>query len=205
MFCCQRVVGICYRPPDQSDFFERLEEILNVSNYVLGQELIILGDLNTDMLKKDSPVFKHFSSFCKSYALKQIIVDPTRITPKSRTIIDIILVSDTSKTFKSGVLEVGLSDHNMIYVIRKLKRGAIRHHNTLKIRSLKRYSPQIFAEELSKVNWIEVMQCDDVDIAWDRFKRNFLQVLNKVAPYKEIRIKQRTEPWMTDSILKKIN
>lgn len=140
------LVGICYRPPDQRDFYESLDEILNVSNYVLGQELIILGDLNTDMLKKDLSVFKHFSSFCKSYALKQIIVDPTRITPKSRTIIDCILVSDNYKIFRSGVLEAGLSDHNMVYVIRKLKREAIRQHNTLQIRSLKRYNPQIFVE-----------------------------------------------------------
>lgn len=48
----------------------------------------------------------------------------------------------------------------------------------------------MFTEELSKVDW-----CDDVEMAWDRFKWN-------LAPYKEIRIKQRTEPWMTDSILK---
>ncbi len=47
-----------------------------------------------------------------------------------------------------------------------------------------------------------MLQCDDVDMAWDRFKINFLEVLSKVAPYKEIRIKQRTEPWMKDSILK---
>jgi len=48
------------------------------------------------------------------------------------------------------------------------------------------------------------MQFDDVDIVWDRFKKRFVQVLNEVAPCKEIRIKQRTEPWMTDSILKDI-
>lgn len=48
------------------------------------------------------------------------------------------------------------------------------------------------------------MQFDDVDIVWVRFKKRFMQVLNKVAPCKEIRIKQRTEPWMTDSILKDI-
>ncbi len=33
---------------------------------------------------------------------------------------------------------------------------------------------------------------------------HFFEVLSKVAPYKEIRIKQRTEPWMKDSILKAI-
>lgn len=32
----------------------------------------------------------------------------------------------------------------------------------------------------------------------------FLEVLNKVAPYKDIRIEQRTEPWVNDSILNAI-
>lgn len=69
-----------------------------------------MGDLNTDMLKKDTSMFKHFSSFCKSYALKQIIVEPTRITPKTRTIIDVVLVSDNSKICSSGVLEAARQD-----------------------------------------------------------------------------------------------
>jgi len=83
-------------------------------------------------LKLISSVFKQFSSFCKSYALKQIISDPTRITSKSSTIIDVILVWDISRIYKSGILELGLSDHNMVYVFRKLNREAISHHNTLK-------------------------------------------------------------------------
>lgn len=92
----------------------------------------------------------------------------------------------------------------MVYVIRKLKREVIRQHKALNIRSLKGYSSQVFVEELKKVNWAEVKQCDDVDLAWDRFNSSFLHVLNKFAPLKEIRIKQRTEPWMTDDILKDI-
>ncbi len=40
------LVGICYRPPDQNDFYERLDEILSVSNFNIGQEMIITGDIN---------------------------------------------------------------------------------------------------------------------------------------------------------------
>jgi len=42
-------------------------------------------------------------------------------------------------------------------------------------------SPDVFTEELNKVDLTSVMQCDDVEMAWDRFKFN-------LAPYKELRI-----------------
>ena len=49
--------------------------------------------------------------------LDQLIVESTRITPKSRTIIDLILVSDPAKISQSGVIEIGVSDHffNILY------------------------------------------------------------------------------------------
>ena len=54
------------------------------------------------------------------------------------------------------------------------------------------------------MDWPNVLQCKDVDEAWCSFKRMFLEMVDKVAPYKEIRIKQRTEPWINDDILKAI-
>lgn len=54
------LVGICYRSPDQSYFYDSLKEILIASNYNLGQELTILDDLNTNMQKNDTSLFKHF-------------------------------------------------------------------------------------------------------------------------------------------------
>lgn len=103
---------------------------LNGSNSI-SQETIILGDLNTDMQKHNTLIFKHF---VKSYALKQLTVDPTRITLKTQTIIDIILVSDHSKICRSGVLEAGISDHCIVYLIRKLRRKLLYYyHNTAKI------------------------------------------------------------------------
>ena len=40
-----------------------------------------------------------------------------------------------------------------------------------------------------------------VNTAWTHFKTSFLSSLNTVAPIKEIRLKIRTEPWMTAEIL----
>ena len=39
--------------------------------------------------------------------------------------------------------------------------------------------------------------CFDVEMAWDSFKTIFHSVLYSVAPVKEVKLKQRTEPWMS--------
>ena len=49
------------------------------------------------------------------------------------------------------------------------------------------------------------MNGDIASVAWDNFKCLFLSVLDNIAPVKEVRIKQRTEPWITSDILNSIN
>ena len=42
---------------------------------------------------------------------------------------------------------------------------------------------------------------DSVQESWLTFKELFLSVLNSVAPEKQVRLKQRSEPWITSDIL----
>jgi hypothetical protein len=41
----------------------------------------------------------------------------------------------------------------------------------------------------------------NINEAWSNFKDIFTNILDTVAPLKEIRVKQRTEPWITSDIL----
>ena len=138
------------------------------------------------------------------FHLKQIISDPTRTTTSSSTTIDLILTSDKHKLCNSGVIDIGLSDHSFILCTRKVVKGAINKHNSIKVRSLKSYNPSVFKEKLSKINWIQILACKSADMAWNMLKCCFIGVVDEVAPVKEIRIKQRTEPWMNPEILELI-
>ena len=40
------IVGVCYRPPKQSDFYELLESVCCKSNICLENECIIMADFN---------------------------------------------------------------------------------------------------------------------------------------------------------------
>ena len=46
--------------------------------------------------------------------------------------------------------------------------------------------------------------CSNVDQAWGTFKTVFSNILDSVAPVKEIRLKGCTEPWINNEILEDI-
>ena len=46
--------------------------------------------------------------------------------------------------------------------------------------------------------------CFDVEMSWDSFKTILHSVLDSVAPVKEVKLKQRTEPWMNSESLQNI-
>ena len=61
---------------------------------------------------------------------------------------------------------------------------------------MKNYSTENFNEKLSGINWFKVINCDDVD-----FKDLFMSVVDKIAPLKEKRLKQRSVSWITSELL----
>lgn len=148
--------------------------------------------------------YKAYSNFCKSTGLTQSIAEPTCVSDKSQTTIDLILVSVKVNISNSGVIKYGISDHFLIYCTRKVYRKVFACHKTVNVHSFKNYSVDILRAHLEKVNWPQVTNARDVDEAWGVFKYLFLQVMDTVAPCRQIRIKQRTNPWFDHSILEMI-
>ena len=49
-----------------------------------------------------------------------------------------------------------------------------------------------------------MLSSSDVSKVWGLFKDFFHSILDVVVPIKEIRLKQKTEPWMASDILQSI-
>ena len=90
---------------------------------------------------------------CQQFSLTEIIRDPNRITSSTSSLIDHILTNADKKISQKGVIDVGLSDHLLIYCTRKIQRAKANMHNQVKVRSFKKYTPEIFAEELQKITF----------------------------------------------------
>ena len=134
------LVGILYRPPDQSKFLDKLSTAISRSNTSDNQEVYILGDLNINLINKQKHIpngIKRYKEFCSLYGLEQLISTPTRVTKNSSSILDHILTNSTDRVSQSGVIDTGLSDHQLIYCTRKITRTKFNSHKNITIRSLK--------------------------------------------------------------------
>ena len=70
---------------------------------------------------------------------------------------DLILTNQPNDISDSGVIDLGISDHGLIYVAKKmivLKSRQTRH----KVRNFKRFSEIDFIQELSGIPWYETIQ-----------------------------------------------
>ena len=106
-----------------------------------------------------------------------------------------------AKVCKSGVLDVTLSDHQFTY----FTRGRL-HSPSLKpvirnFRSLKNYCKESFCNSLREVDWNPVLLETNVEIALGCFSELLLGVIDKIAPYYEVKVKHDPAPWMCREIL----
>ena len=114
------VIG-CYRPPSSDvSFFSSLESIILKLDDE-DKEILVIGDLNCNMAATTPDFYtKQLNSIIEVYQLQQLILEPTRVTDKSKTLIDIILTNNPARLTFSGVCHTGISDHSLGFGIRKI-------------------------------------------------------------------------------------
>ena len=191
-----------YRPPSQSNFIDEVDNVFKQLD--TNQETYILGDINICVKNKRSSVNRTYLNLLQASGFSQIINEVTRVAEKS-SVLDHIICSSRDKISQSGVLPIGLSDNFLIYCTRKVPRNVFSSHNTATFRSMKKYTMESYTELLEKSDWSPVLDSSCPNTAWSNFRNILTPILDKVAPFKTIRIKQRTEPWMTPNILDKIS
>ena len=199
------IVASVYRPPDASSaFFDAFEKMIGLIDDE-NKELHILGDLNCDMLKSvsDQPT-KTLKTIYEAYQLSQLITEGTRITNRSCTLIDHYVTSMPEKINLSGVIHTGISDHSLIYGIRKINPiiSSRKKAKKIEVRNMKRFNQHHFNEDLLAQPWEQIVLQSDTDSMWTLWKELFLEVLDKHAPIQHIRKKSSSIPWLTSEIKK---
>ena len=196
LLCCT------YRPPNDSSFIHKFESAL--SNVEPEKEWFILGDFNIDMLKHGSSLLSHYSEILSLFGCEQVIDVPTRITPNSSSLIDHVVTNVKDLVQESGIINIGFSDHLVTYCTRKLQKSIFSSHSVKRIRNMKFYSGQFLVAELSKIDWSLILSSSNVDYCVKEFSRLFISAVDKVAPYREIRVRKNSSPWMNGIILASI-
>ena len=134
-----------------------------------GKETYILGDINCNWL--DQPNLdndaKHLLRILEKYQLTQLTTRPTRITQLSKSLLDVCITSCPEKTKHSDIFHVGLSDHSLIYAVRKI--NSLPKCN--RTREIKVRKSQSFLEDLQAQPWAQLSFYEaDVNAMWSCWK-----------------------------------
>ena len=137
-------------------------------------------------------VFQSYYEVCIFFALKQLIKVPTKTTTSSYTIIDHNLESYQERVTQRGVIDICLSDHQLIYCRRKIFKIKSSLHIQIQFRSFKHYKVDRFEQDLSKLNFPNYQNYNKIDEAYNDCLQKIISVTDKVAPIKERRVKQNS-------------
>jgi len=179
-----------YRPPNSdTNLFNELETFFQRCD-VESRELILVGDLNCDVRKVSlDPHTRQLTFLCSLYQIDRLIDEPTRVTDTSTTTIDLVLTNVKENIHASGVIHLGISDHSLIYAVRKFMLPKASPF-VREIRDYKHFDAELFLEDLSRMPWNAIQQFNNPNTCWNVWKSFFTETLNKHAPIRNKRTRR---------------
>ena len=120
---------------------------------------------------------------------------PTKSTNSSSiTVIDHISASYPERVTQCRVIDISLSDHQLIFCTRKISRIKRGSHKQMQLCSFKHYRVDLFQQELLKLNFSNY-QNYEINEAYNDFIQKIMTVIDKVALIKERQVKQNSQGW----------
>ena len=192
---------VAYRSPTLNPplpFLDRLGSVLEgAMRYRF--ECLILGDLNMNMAGEHPD--RHLLDFMGNYALQMPIKEATR--PVSGTLIDVALSNCWQHYHGCGVIDPGLSDHCLIYVVRKARMEK-EQLPVAEYRSSRNLDVGQFLGDLARRNWGNCYRHASSDAVLDEWMSNLNQVVDQHMPLKRVQRKAEHLPWIGPEIRRAI-
>ena len=130
--------------------------------------------------------------------MKNLITSTPRITKTSKTLLDLILTNNKKRILSSGVVDVQISDHSLVFTILRLQSRKIY------ARCYKNFNPIIFLEDLQNAPFHVMDVFDDVEDKLFAFESLYLDIINEQAPIKKFHVRGNQVPFMTEQRRKSI-
>ena len=195
-------IGTLYKAPNIpcKTFYDAYDSLVYIfSKY---EDPILTGDFNVNMLDTESLDFKKLNdSLIEPFDYKQIINKPTRITDKSKTLIDLLFVKDFNRVKTFGLCDAsGVSDHFFIYMAYNIKKPKFKPV-TVTRRDFRNFDLPAFQIAAEAANWENVFAVQDVNDKVTILENTIHGLLDIYAPYRTFRrTKSNSTPWLTDEI-----
>ena len=205
------VIGCIYRHHSNLDSFHRLffDDLLHeIDSNEKNKTVILMGDFNIDLLKIEDNNIAKFYDQLSSFGFRPLILQPTRITGSSATLIDNIFTNNIETESIGGNLTTSISDHfsqfSFIDVFGKIKIKKPHKYG----RSYKNFNNDEFQNELRNIDWDTLLNGKNSNDSLEIFYKTIEKLLDEMAPVKKLSKKEanlKMRPWITINILKDMN
>lgn len=196
---CKLLLGVFYSPSSSVDYFASFEDTIDQFS-PLYKNTIIMGDFNTCLLKNDSRS-RRLISLTHSYNLQNLHLNATHKIPGlTPSLLDLIFVSSPHLVAKYGQLPaVAFSHHDLLYlsfnakppkqkptVVMRRCFGGIDHESLL--------------SDAFKFDWSGLYDLAFLDDKVELFTSSIINLYDKHAPVRRVKLKHLPAPWLTDEI-----
>ena len=165
---------------------------------------VILGDFNINLLNFESHVAtENFINTMSSYCYSPQILQPTRITHHSATLIDNIFFNSLDYYLMSGNLLYDISDHLPNFLVIN-KFSTLPKNFEMYKRCYSKMNQADFVSEVHLLNWNDILpHNNNVNDVFDSFINKITDIVDKFAPIKKLskrQVKTLAKPWVTAGI-----
>ena len=197
-----------YRPPDASQFFDLIGSPLEKA-WLKTSKNVLLGDFNCDFKLWNgysglSTNSEKLRSIFEMFNMQNVVIENTRVTPTSSCLLDLIVTTRKDLINTSGAFPLGISDHNLVYVTMRLKNNRP-PPKYVKTRNFKNYNLDNFRRDIETAPFHIASVFDDPDDLLWTWQSLFVNICDEHAPWKEVKIRSRSAPWITNEIRHKMN
>ena len=199
------ICGIIYRHPHSN--LASFMDYLNFTIDKIHREkklCAMLGDFNIDLLKYEShQPTDDFINSLGTFCFHPYILQPTRITEHSATLIDNIFFNSIDHHTVAGNLVYDITDHLCNFLVIRNSFSASVQSNAF-IRDFSTFDQIALYNEVKVIDWREILSnCHDPNSLFNKFHSTISKVIDKHIPIKKVSKKEqkiKTKPWITKGI-----
>ncbi|XP_071177655.1 uncharacterized protein [Mytilus edulis] len=192
-----------YRPPNaDTDFWARLNHAIETA-FQFNENIVITGDLNSDLFNVNN---NKLIDTMDLFNLRNVIDKATRVTDKSSTLLDPIIISDCMSYYLSDVLDIpsNISDHNAAVIFLECPSSMSRTFKR-EVWIYDKMDKDKFLKKMNETDWYALLPDDkDVNELCEIFTVTFLNIARECIPTKQVTIRKNDKPWFNSELRREI-
>ena len=184
------IIGCLYRHPSppisefQDNFLGKTLSKLTKTK----KTCLLAGDFNVDLIKYGFQTgVQSFYDQVSAFGFRPLILQPSRVSSNSATLIDNIFINNMQTFSKGGNLTCSISDHFLQFCQLDLFDNPKKIKNETYSRNWRLFNNREFEDELKNIDWNEISDPNiDTNKSFALFFSKIEKLLDETAPVKKL-------------------